>query len=289
MKGSTAEGVAGILERTSVWPKMNHQEQRRALRSAVSAALSAGALMHRNAHATKKIAVASRHDIKLELDVQCQKLIERGLLKAFPQSAVLGEEGVLGQADAEERWVVDPIDGTVNFTYGIPHACVSVALQLRTPGTAADFQTVVGVVYDPFCGELWTGIRGQPARLNGRPVRVSDRTRLSDTVVSIGFGKEARVLNQMLPMVGQLVHRVRKIRIMGSAALALAYVASGRFDAYVEPRLRLWDIAAGGLIVECAGGDYRPQPIAGEHAYYVTATNGRLTRTLERRLAAASA
>ncbi len=263
---------------------MNLKEQREALQTAVAAALSAGRLMRQHAHSPKKIHAATRHDIKLELDVRCQKRIERHLLARFPDSGVLGEEGVAGNAASPLRWVVDPIDGTVNFTYGIPHACVSVALETRDPDSAGGFQTVVGVVFEPFSGELWTAIRGQPARLNGRPVRVSNRRRLEDTVVSVGFGKDAAALNRMLPMVQRLVHRVRKIRIMGSAALALTYVASGRFDAYAEPRLSLWDIAAGGLIVECAGGTYQTRPVAGEHAYEVVATNGLLHRAFERQL-----
>ncbi len=263
---------------------MNQKEQHRALQTAVTAALEAGRLMRRNAHVAKKVHAATRHDIKLELDVRCQALIQRRLLEGFPTSAVLGEEGVAGDARSPLRWVVDPIDGTVNFTYGIPHACVSVALDLRDPNSAGGYRTVVGVVYDPFAVELWTAIRGKPARLNGRSIRVSDRRKLADTIVSVGFGKDADALSRMLPMMQRLVHRVRKIRIMGSAALSLTYVASGRFDAYVEPRLSLWDIAAGGLIVECAGGVYRPRPLAGEHAFEVIASNGPLHRPLERQL-----
>ena len=136
--------------------------------------------MRRHLHASKRVNSVTQHDIKLELDVRCQALIEKSLRRTFPYVAVLGEEGDSGQADAEYRWVVDPIDGTVNFAYGIPHACVSIALQQRaqTPGTAEfedGYQTLVGVVYDPFCDELWTAIHGQAARLNGKIIRVSKR------------------------------------------------------------------------------------------------------------------
>src|SRR5207247_325629 len=114
-----------------------------------------------------------QHDIKLELDVRSQKLIEKTLRAAFPQVALLGEEGVAGDPNAEYRWVVDPIDGTVNFAYTIPHACVSIALQKRAavskpPAYADGYQTLIGVVYDPFCDELWTAIHGRPARMNGK-------------------------------------------------------------------------------------------------------------------------
>jgi len=257
-------------------------------------------LMRRNFRAPKKINSATQHDIKLDLDVRCQKLIERTLGSACPQTAVLGEEGVSGDTDADCRWVVDPIDGTVNFTYGIPHACVSIALQMRRPerGTPsskpgaqasrfkvsghpdAAYETVVGVVYDPFCDELWTAITGCPAFLNGRIIRVSRRSRLDEAIVSVGFAKYTSTLRQMIPVLNRLAHRVRKIRIMGSAALALTYVASGRMDGYLESGIRLWDIAAGGLILECAGGDFCREPMAGEHKFRVLANNGLLRRKL---------
>ncbi len=121
----------------------------RALDCATTAARAAGRLMRSQKTAHKIINEQSQHDIKLEFDVRCQKLIEKILLRAFPQSAVLGEEGIAGVAGAPLRWVVDPIDGTVNFTYGIPHACVSIALQQHLE--SGEFSTVVGVVYDPFC------------------------------------------------------------------------------------------------------------------------------------------
>jgi myo-inositol-1(or 4)-monophosphatase len=253
--------------------------------AAVRAAQSAGALLRRHLHADKRAHLVTQHDIKLELDVRCQALIEKALRRAFPRVALLGEEGVAGRADAEYRWVVDPIDGTVNFAYGIPHACVSIALQRRAEtARAAEFedgyQTMAGVVYDPFCDELWTGIRGQAARLNGKIIRVSGRRKLREAIVSIGFAKSQATLNATLPYFNQLVHRIRKIRMMGSAALALAYVANGRFDAYIEQGISLWDVAAGGLIVECAGGEFWHKAISGEHKYRMVASNGLLRRSL---------
>jgi myo-inositol-1(or 4)-monophosphatase len=268
---------------------------KQAEKTAMKAAGAAGELMRRNLRSTKTINSATQHDIKLELDVRCQKLIEQTLRSAFPSIAVLGEEGTLGDTDSDYRWVVDPIDGTVNFTYGIPHACVSIALQMRngecgvrnSRGKQVDvldsgemYQTLVGVVYDPFCDELWTAIRGRRAYLNGTVIRVSDRSRLSETIVSIGFAKYKTTLNEMIPVLNRMVHRVRKIRVMGSAALAMTYVASGRMDAYVEAGIRLWDIAAGGLILECAGGDFWHEPLPGRHKYRVLANNGLLRRKL---------
>ena len=167
---------------------------------------------------------------------------------------------------------MDPIDGTVNFAYGIPHACVSIALQSRSepPGPSAyedNYQTLVGVVYDPFADELWTAFRGQPARLNGKVIHVSRRRKLNEAIVSLGFAKNRKTLEATLPYFIQLVHRVRKVRIMGSAALALTYVATGRFDAYIERGIRLWDIAAGGFIVECAGGEFWREAVDDNHTF----------------------
>jgi myo-inositol-1(or 4)-monophosphatase len=264
---------------------MQKSEARRALAAAVDAAQAAGQLMRRNWRSPKRIASESQHDIKLELDVRCQKLIERRLQRAFPDSAILGEEGIHGDPAARLRWVIDPIDGTVNFTYGIPHACVSIALQetgRAAKGKPPEPVTMVGVVLDPFCEELWTAVRGGPARLNGRRIQVSGRRRLTEAIVSLGFGKQQAVLEHMLPACAELAHRVRKIRIMGAAALALTYVASGRFDAYVEAGLRIWDIEAGGLIVECAGGRFWRRQMPGEHFFEVNASNGPAGKALER-------
>jgi myo-inositol-1(or 4)-monophosphatase len=266
---------------------MKRSEYKNALASAVQAARLAGKRIRANLFSTKKVDSATQHDIKLALDVQCQEMIGRALHKAFPEIALLGEEGSSGDTGAPRRWVVDPIDGTVNFTYGIPHACVSIALQERgeNPGPDAyedGFETVAGVVYDPFCDELWTAAGDGPAKLNGRVIRVSSRSKLNEAIVSVGFAKTRENLKSTLPLFNRLVHRVRKLRMMGSAALALTYVAGGRFDLYLESGIRLWDIAAGGFILERAGGEFWRQPAASgeEYAYRMIASNGLLRRKL---------
>jgi myo-inositol-1(or 4)-monophosphatase len=136
------------------------------------------------------------------------------------------------------------------------------------------------VVYDPFSGELWTATQGGPARLNGKIVKVSQRRKLNEAIVSIGFAKSKESLEATLPYFVKLVHRVRKVRIMGSAALALTYVATGRFDAYIERGIRIWDIAAGGLIVECAGGEFWRKAVDANHTYRMVCSNGLLRKTL---------
>jgi myo-inositol-1(or 4)-monophosphatase len=132
----------------------------------------------------------------------------------------------------------------------------------------------VGVIYDPFQDELWTAIRGGAARLNGRVIHASRRRRLDQCMVSIGFAKNRTSLERALPYFIWLSRRVRIIRMLGSAALGLTYVATGRLDAYVERGVSLWDVAAGGLIVECAGGRFWTETIPGRHRVRMMSSNG---------------
>ena len=245
----------------------------KALTVAVKAARAAGQVMRDNWHKPKRVKLDDAHDIKLELDVRCQKLIEKILRTRFQKIPLLGEEGDSGDVQAEYRWVVDPIDGTVNYFYGMPHAAVSIALQHRG-------KSVVGVIYDPFTDEIWTTVRGEPTRLNRNIVRVSNRSNLEDAVIAMGFSKSRDNIEKSLPHLNRLARRVKKIRIMGSAALELAYVASGRLDAYIERTINLWDVAAGQLLVENAGGEFYALPAPGGKMR-MCASNGRLRKKLK--------
>jgi myo-inositol-1(or 4)-monophosphatase len=232
------------------------------------AALETGAFLRQ--HLSQELVVdhLEAHDIKLELDRRAQALIEKKVLHAFPESAIYGEEGISGDPDAEYRWVLDPIDGTVNFFYGIPHFAISIALQ-------REGKTIVGVIYDPMREELWEAMLGGAVTLNQRPIRVSKRTELSDAVLSIGMSKNAAFVKKALPRLTEMMERARKCRIMGSATLDVAYVACGRLDAYIEGQISLWDIAAGALMIEMAGGhvDLRPHP-AEPDKYSIIASSG---------------
>jgi len=275
---STLRALAGINSRVNL---------NKALSASVEAAKAAGALMRKNLRAEKKANEVTSHDIKLELDVRCQKLIEKKLYAAFPEISFLGEEGDSGAADSDYRWVVDPIDGTVNFAYGIPHACVSIALQKKASGARSQVSggtdhasrithhvTLVGVVYDPFQDELWTAIRGRQAKLNGKVIHASKRRKLADCIVTVGFAKDLDSFERSLPNFIWLARRVRKIRIMGAAALGLTYVATGRLDAYLERGVSIWDVAAGGLIIECAGGKFWTEPAKDPHKLRMIGSNG---------------
>jgi myo-inositol-1(or 4)-monophosphatase len=156
----------------------------------------------------------------------------------------------------------------VNYFYGIPHFCISIALRLHK-------QIVVGVIYDPIRSEMWTGQRDEVSKLNGAPIHVSERAGLAEAVISIGLAKTGETINTNFPLLQQMIHRVRKCRVLGSAALDMAYVACGRFDAYIETGISLWDIAAGALLVENAGGtvDLRPREDM-KDKFSIIASNG---------------
>lgn len=217
------------------------------LKVAVEAARVAGEFLRQCFDAPKTVNAESAHDLKLQLDKDTQLLITQRLRAAFPSYSVLGEEGETGQMTADTVWIVDPIDGTVNYFYGIPLFCVSIALQVKG-------KLVLGCVYDPMRDECYTAIAGSVARLNERKLRVSSRKRMAEAVVFIGHGRHDGSGEDGIRRFAHISAQVRKIRILGSAALTICYIAAGRFDAYIENRINLWDFAAARVILECAGG-----------------------------------
>ena len=240
------------------------------LELATHAALEAGKLLRANFGREAIVDEATHHDIKLALDRQAQDLITAVLLGAHPDDALYGEEGIAGNQQSPRQWIVDPIDGTVNFYYGIPHFCVSIAL--RVAG-----EIVVGVIHDPMVGETWTVAKGAAAMLDGRPIQVSQRADFAESILFVGCGKDEAALHTGIQRFHNASLRARKMRMMGSAALGMAYIASGRLDAYIESRISLWDIAAGQLLVETAGGKVDLTAVPGyADAWSIVASNGRL-------------
>ena len=185
-------------------------------------------------------------DLVSAADQAAEELIRSRLAAERPDDGILGEEGADERGSSGLRWVVDPLDGTVNFLFGIPQWAVSVAVE-DGDGVLA------GVVYDPPRGELWAAERGGDALLDGRPVRCSDRTSLAEALVVTGFGYDAEVRRAQAATVAALLPDVRDIRRFGSAALDLVWTAAGRYDGYYERGIHYWDVAAGGLICERAG------------------------------------
>ncbi len=249
---------------------MSEQPPSAELSVAIDAARAAGALLRENYEGDLLVDEMKRHDIKLNLDVKCQDLIEELILAKFPDHAIYGEEGLAGNQESPNQWIVDPIDGTVNFFYGIPHFCVSIAM--RSEG-----KLQIGCIYDPMMDELYAVDREGAATRNGKPIAVSNRSEMADAVMTIGFSKTEEAIDAGLQRYKEIAYRVRKTRMMGSAALALAYIACGRLDAYIEEQISLWDIAAGQLLVERAGGtielaDSTSQP----DKMGIVASNGKL-------------
>lgn len=241
----------------------------RCVRTAVDAALVAGDFLRRNFGEPVVVSEEKDYDIKIETDRQCQESICRTILRDFPDHRILGEEGKAGSPSGTVEWIVDPLDGTVNFTYGIPHFCTSIAVR-------CEGELLAGVIYDPIRQELFTAERGRSPRLNGKPIAASGRSLLSKAVCVVGFSRSRAGIEQGLRLVQYLVPRVRKVRLTGSAALDLAYVASGRIDAYFEQEIHLWDIAAGVLLLQQAGGCVFQLPNPDADTFRVTATNGLL-------------
>jgi myo-inositol-1(or 4)-monophosphatase len=193
---------------------------------------------------------SSSTDVVTEFDRASEALIVAGIREARPDDGIVGEEGTSSPGTSGMHWLIDPIDGTTNFLYGLPGYAVSIAVRSSVDDPA---DTEVGVVYVPTTGELFTATRGGGAFLNGAPIRCSDTTDLALALVGTGFsyqperrGRQARRVAEMLP-------RVRDVRRLGAAAPDLCYVAAGRLDVYFEQYLGPWDLAAGELIAREAG------------------------------------
>jgi len=219
------------------------------LNIAVRAARSAGNVIIRNLDRLDGLAVhtKARNDFVTEVDQQAEREIIGILRKAYPHHGILAEESGLTDGD-EYQWIIDPLDGTTNFLHGFPQFAVSIAL--RHKGRLEH-----GVVYDPMRQELFTATRGAGATLNDRRIRVSKRPSLDGALLGTGFPfKEQHHLDAYLDMFRALFPRTAGIRRPGSAALDLSYVAAGRLDGFWEIGLNIWDMAAGVLLIQEAGG-----------------------------------
>jgi myo-inositol-1(or 4)-monophosphatase len=203
-------------------------------------------------------------DIVTEADRAAERLIFERLMAARPDDGFLGEEGASAESTSGVVWVVDPIDGTVNFLYGIPHYAVSIAADV-------DGETVAGVVVNVHTGELFTATRGGGSFFDGTPLRLGEPGPLSQRLVGTGFNYVADVKVRQTVAVAAMLHEVRDIRRMGSAALDLCSVACGRLDAYVEEGLNPWDRAAGGLVATEAGARLEERPGVGGNPCLVCA------------------
>ncbi len=224
-------------------------EARAVLELAVRLAREAGALQRERWRTRPSIRTKSTAaDLVTEVDHACETLIVEALRGERPHDAIVAEEG-RGEdhADARWRWIIDPLDGTVNFAHGYPRFCVSIGVEHQGERT-------VGVVYDPILDELFHALRGAGAFANGERIRVSSEGDLGRSLLATGFAYDPHGREQNLVHFGAFMNRTRGLRRDGSAALDLSYVACGRLDGFWELHLHPWDVAAGFLLVEEAGG-----------------------------------
>jgi myo-inositol-1(or 4)-monophosphatase len=219
------------------------------LSAALDAARGAGRLLRDELGGARRIShKRSVIDLVTEMDQRSERFIVERLLGAFPDHGVLAEEGGVTRGRSEYRWVIDPLDGTTNYAHGLPVFAVSVALERA--GVVE-----LGVAYDPTRDECFVAERGQGATLGGEPIRVSTTSSLDSSLLVTGFPYDIRTTAETnLPEYAALSVRAQAIRRLGSAVLDLCYVACGRFDGFWELALGPWDMAAGGLIVQEAGG-----------------------------------
>lgn len=220
---------------------------------------------------------SSRIDLVTQYDKKSEAMIVDIIRDRWPDHDILAEESVPQEKSSPYRWIIDPLDGTTNYAHGYPVFSVSVALQYQE-------EIMVGVVYDPVREELFQAIRDKKVRLNGNKIRVSEKDSLGEGLLATGFPYELERMDENLKFFGQFAHSAQGLRRAGSAALDLSYVACGRLDGFWEFDLHPWDLAAGSLMVEMAGGklsDFLGKKFS-IYQGQVLATNGQIHESMVR-------
>jgi len=249
------------------------------LECAVEAARAGGRHALDNARRRREILKTFKHDVKLALDVESQREVEAAVRARFPDHAILGEEdpydAAIPQSAAGYLWIVDPIDGTVNFSHGLPLWCCSVAVKHHD-------RTVAGAVFAPELNRLFTAAAGQPALCNGVPIHVSPTATLASAIVCTGTNKSGEPDVPPFTFFERIASAVQRPRITGCAALDLCFVACGAADGYFESGIFLWDVAAAGLLVERAGGRAEALGFLDAKRLRFVASNGLIHEELKR-------
>lgn len=238
-----------------------------------NAALDAGKLMKERFNSGFRIDnKEGLNNLVTEVDHASESLIMEIIQKEFPKHFILSEETGEVKMDSAYKWIIDPIDGTVNYANGIPICCVSI-------GVEYEGSMVLGVVYNPFLDEYFFAEKGKGATLNGKKLCVSDKNNVWESCLATGFPYSyLDTPNSPLDVFGRLISRGVPVRRLGSAAIDLCWVAAGRFDGFYEHKLNAWDSAAGYLMVEEAGGkvtDFEGRPYS-PYQPHIVATNGKI-------------
>jgi myo-inositol-1(or 4)-monophosphatase len=226
------------------------------LEAAIEIAHEAGKILREEFDRPPQIAYKGEADLVTQADKRSERLIVERLTKYFPDHGIVAEEGTGREGTSDFRWHVDPLDGTTNFAHGYPCFCVSL-------GLAQGDTLLAGVVFNPFYNELYAAARGEGATLNGKPIHVSKAATLATSLLCTGFPVHKRAGSPNIHYYWDFTLRSHGVRRDGSAALDLACVAAGRFEGFWEFGLNKWDVAAGALLVEEAGGkvsDFAGQP-----------------------------
>lgn len=214
-----------------------------------------------------------QHDVKLALDHECQRIIEDVIRSAYPDHEILGEEGNRAGADQRYRWIVDPIDGTINFSHGLPYWCHSVAVQVGG-------ETVAAAVLAPPVQELYAASVDTPAVCNDEPIHVSDTLTLARSLILTGLERNFDQHPQSVEVARAVTRAVQKMRLCGAAALDLCQLACGRADGFYESGIHLWDVAAGEFLVRRAGGVCQNLAQLSDVKCRYLATNGKIHEEL---------
>ena len=243
------------------------------LETAVAAATAAGQHAFTNKDRRTESNESFAHDIKLVLDVECQKVAEKIILAQFPDHGILGEEDAYVSPDNAYEWIIDPIDGTMNYTHGFPYWCCSIAVRHNQ-------KVIAGCVYAPEYDECYTAHIEGPALLNGNPIQPAATSNLQDALIFTGISKHMeRLADEQFGRFQSLALNTQKLRINGSAALDICHVAAGSADGYIESSIYLWDFAAAGLIAERTGATLSLHP-ENSQSYTVVCTTPKLIDAL---------
>lgn len=240
---------------------------------AICAAEAAGKHALQNKHRRAEVIDNFYHDVKIVLDEECQKEAEGVIASEFPDHGILGEEDVHQNANEAYEWIIDPIDGTLNYFHGFPYWCCSVAVRHNQ-------KVLAGCVYAPEFGDYYTAHIEEPAKRNGEAISVSKTEHLKDALVFTGLSKNFESRKESdFDMMRMLALNTQKMRINGAAALDLCHVASGSSDGFFEAGIYLWDFAAAGLIAEQAGATLSIYPQK-DDAYTILCANEHLINGL---------
>lgn len=226
---------------------MKKLDSEQLLETAIQSTKNAGMHALREKDRKNQTIEISPHDVKLVLDIECQKIAEKTILDCFPAHKIIGEEGNSDSSESDYEWIIDPIDGTVNYSHGFPHWCCSIAVQYKK-------KTIAGVVFAPELNYLFSATIDGVAKLNDKIISTSQAEELSKSLVFTGLNqREKNKISPTFDALKELALNTQKVRITGSCALDLCYVAADKTDAYVEYGVHLWDYAAGALIAEKSG------------------------------------